>query len=350
MYANVIQPADRDQDDPGERTSPDASAALPALAVTRLRFTAMLDRPLQVPAHPGALLRSVFGAALRLGACTTGLPRCGECPLLRTCAYPAIFETPPRPTQFEQRFSQPPNPYVIEPPPGPTVLLGGEPLIFHMVLAGAVAHRQLPLIVSAWQRALRGGLGQARVPGRLLAVEAVAAWGQTRPAFDLSAGRIGASLPPLDLAAMVATGPARPAGVSLHFDTPLRLQHESKPLAPAQLMPRVFMSHLLRRVNLMLDLHLDIRPAPFDARALLALADGLAWDGSGLQWQDQRRYSARQGQELPQGGVLGRWVWTGTVAPLLPWLLLGQWLHVGKGATAGLGGYRVLPLVQRAGS
>ena len=59
---------------------------------------------------------------------------------------------------------------------------------------------------------------------------------------------------------------------------------------------------------------------------------------------------ARQGQELPQGGVLGRWVWTGTVAPLLPWLLLGQWLHVGKGATAGLGGYRVLPLVQRAGS
>jgi len=161
------------------------------------------------------------------------------------------------------------------------VLLGGEPLVFHMVLAGAVAHRQLPLIVSAWQRALRGGLGQARVPGRLLAVEAVDAWGQTRPAFDLSAGRIGASLPPLDLAAMVATGPARPAGVALHFDTALRLQHESKPLAPAQLMPRVFMSHLLRRVNLMLDLHLDIRPAPFDARALLALADGLAWDGSG---------------------------------------------------------------------
>ena len=110
------------------------------------------------------------------------------------------------------------------------------------------------------------------------------------------------------------------------------------------------MSHLLRRVNLMLDLHLDIRPAPFDARALLALADGLAWDGCGLQWHDQRRYSARQEQELPQGGVLGRWVWTGAVAPLLPWLLLGQWLHVGKGATAGLGRYRVLPLVQRSGS
>lgn len=54
MYADVVRPADRDPDDPGGRQSPGASAALPALAVSRLRFTAMLDRPLQLPAYPGA--------------------------------------------------------------------------------------------------------------------------------------------------------------------------------------------------------------------------------------------------------------------------------------------------------
>ena len=27
------------------------------------------------------------------------------------------------------------------------------------------------------------------------------------------------------------------------------------------------------------------------------------------------------------------------LAPLLPWLRLGQWLHLGKNATMGLGGY-----------
>ena len=350
LYANVIQRTDHDQDNPGGKTSPDARTTLSALALARLRFTATLDRPLQLPAHPGALLRGVFGAALRLGACTTGLPRCADCPLLRSCAYPAIFETPPQPTQFAQRFSQLPNPYVIEPPPGPAVLHVGDPLVFHMTLAGVATHRQLPLIVSAWQRALRGGLGQARISGRLLRVDTIDPQGQALPALDLATGRPGPAAPALDLAALVSAGPARPAGVALQLDTPLRLQHESKPLATAQVTPRVFMSHLLRRINLILDLHLDIRPAPFDARALLALADGLGWDGSGLQWQEQRRYSARQGQELPQGGVLGHWVWTGPVAPLLPWLLLGQWLHVGKGATAGLGGYRVLPLVPRAGA
>lgn len=314
----------------------------PALAVARLRFTAAMERPLQLPAHSGGLLRSVFGAALRQGACVTGLPRCAECPLLNSCAYPAIFEMPPRPTQFAQRFSQVPNPYVVEPPSGPATLQPGELLVFHMVLVGEATQAQLPLVVGACQRALRSGLGQARVPGRLRAVDAVDAQGRASSAYDLSAQRMTSSLPKLDLTALDRSCPTPTSGVLLQLDTPLRLQHESQPLRPPQLMPRAFIAHLLRRVNLMLDLHLGIRPAPFDAHALLAAADALSHDGSGLRWHDLRRFSARQGRELPQGGVLGPWAWHGDVTPLLPWLRLGQWLHVGKGATAGLGGYRLL--------
>lgn len=41
------------------------------------------------------------------------------------------------------------------------------------------------------------------------------------------------------------------------------------------------------------------------------------------------------------GGVLGTWTLRGDVAPLLPWLWLGQWLHAGKNATMGMGGYRL---------
>jgi CRISPR/Cas system endoribonuclease Cas6 (RAMP superfamily) len=327
---------------PGAGTA--AAHAPLQMAVTRLRFTAAVDRPLLLPAHAGALLRGVFGAALRHGACSTGLPHCGECPLRRSCAYTAIFETPPQPTQFEQVFSQVPNPYVIEPPTGPAEIRPGEPLRFHMVIVGEATQRQLPLIVSAWQRALRAGLGQARVPGRLVAVEAVDAVGSVVPAFDLGAARPLAPLPALALAASPIADAAPASGLLLHFDTPLRLQHESRPLRPQQLTPRVFMSHLLRRVNLMLDLHLGIRPAPYEVQALLKAADALADNRNALRWHDLQRYSARQGQALPQGGVLGPWAWVGPVAALRPWLLLGQWLHVGKGATAGLGGYRVLPL------
>ncbi len=318
-----------------------ARPALPALAVVRLRFTAEPQRPLQWPAHAGALLRSVFGAALRQGACSTGLPSCGECPLLRSCAYPAIFETPPRPTQFAQRFSQVPNPYVIEAPPELAGLQPGEPLVFHMVLMGTGSQQQLPLVVSAWQRALRAGLGQARVAVRLLSVEAIGAQGHPQPAFDLSTHRAVGELPVLDLGTLVKAVATDLRGVVLQLESPLRLQRASQPLLPQQLTPRAFISHLLRRTSLILDLHLGIQPAPYDAPALLALADQLTDDRSQLHWRDLHRYSARQGQQLPQGGVLGRWVWHGPVAPLLPWLLVGQWLHVGKAATAGLGGYSV---------
>ena len=41
------------------------------------------------------------------------------------------------------------------------------------------------------------------------------------------------------------------------------------------------------------------------------------------------------------GGALGSWTLTGELGPLLPWLRLGEWLHVGKNATLGLGRYRL---------
>jgi hypothetical protein len=147
----------------------------------------------------------------------------------------------------------------------------------------------------------------------------------------------------------VEAGPANSVGgtpppartVHLHFHTPLRLQQNGRPLLPAELSPRKLVADLLRRCNLVLDLHLGLRPAPFDARALVALAAGLADDRSALQWHDGHRFSARQSRETPTGGVLGRWTLHGDLAPLLPWLHLGQWLHLGKGVTLGQGGYRL---------
>ena len=63
-----------------------------------------------------------------------------------------------------------------------------------------------------------------------------------------------------------------------------------------------------------------------------------------LQWFDWVRYSSRQQQEMALGGVVGSWQLNGpadAIAGIWPWLWLGQWLHVGKNATMGLGGYRL---------
>jgi hypothetical protein len=310
---------------------------MPPLPLARYRLTAIFERDLLLPDYAGSMLRGVFGAALRRGACMTGLPDCKACPLWRTCPYPAIFETPPRPTQLAQRFSQVPNPYVIEPPPAGTRFVPArQPLIWHMVLAGADTLRQWPLVLHAWQRSLRHGWGPdgIRAQGMLVAAEHVGEPG-VAPAWDAETD----SALPHDALWTAPPQPADVATVTLHFHTPLRLQHEGHALSVRELSPRTLVSHLLRRLRLMLELHLGTPEAPFDVPALLAHSETLSDDRSGLRWRDWTRYSSRQKQEMTLGGVVGPWRLEGDLAPLWPWLRLGEWLHLGKNATMGMGGY-----------
>jgi hypothetical protein len=313
--------------------------AVTRLAIARYRFTARFHDTLALPEYSGSMLRSVFGLALRSSACVTGQPECRQCPLWRSCQYPAIFETPPRPTQFGERFSSVPNPFVIEPPPiGTLRAAADQPLVFHMVLIGSETLRQLPLVARAWQRALQQGLGPERVRASLSDVALIGPDGAQSGVWDAASETVR----PHDAALLMPCAPA--TGVSqavLDIRTPMRLQHDGRALRVRELSSRTLVSNLLRRINLMLDLHLDIRPAPFDIHRLLAVAESIEDDRSGLRWFDWTRYSARQRQEMTLGGVLGRWILRGEIAPLAPWLTLGQWLHLGKNATMGMGGYEV---------
>ena len=63
--------------------------------------------------------------------------------------------------------------------------------------------------------------------------------------------------------------------------------------------------------------------------------------GSDLQWQDWERYSNRQKTRMTLGGFVGRVTYRGVFQPFWPFLLLGTFVHVGKGAAFGLGQYRI---------
>lgn len=319
------------------------SGAFAPLAIARYRFTACFDQDLRLPEYAGSVLRGAFGAALRRTACMTGQPHCPDCPLWRSCPYPALFETPPRQTLLRQQFSQVPNPYVIEPPSwGTRSIAAGEPLVFHMVLIGRDSLRQLALVVHAWQRALRHGLGPQRIPGWLESVD----WlpdevgGRSLPVLDPQSGRVVAHDPLLVIEPLLTGTHDTALTVHLDIDTPMRLQREGHALGRDELSARVLVTQLLRRTSLMLDLHLGM-PLPYDGPALIGLTANLEDDRSGLRWRDWIRHSSRQQQDMTLGGVTGRWTLNGPLASLLPWLKLGQWLHIGKNATMGMGAYRL---------
>lgn len=304
------------------------------LPVARYRFAFRMQTDLRLPDFAGSLLRGQFGAALRRTACMTGARTCGGCPLLATCPYPTIFESPAPPSHHMQKFSHVPNPYVIEPPPLGTRAIGsGEILSFSMVLVGR-ALDQMPLIVYSLQRALRRGLGAECVRGELEDIVWVGP-DQATSVWDAQVDRVRAHQPALELPSFEQT-----RAVRLVIDSPLRLQDNGRALAADELSPRRLVAALVRRAALLFEFHADRPGLGAGAPALARHAETLA-DERDLEWHDWTRYSSRQKQSMTLGGVLGSWTLRGDLAPVLPWLWLGQWLHAGKNATMGMGAYSV---------
>lgn len=301
----------------------------------RYRFEAVVESTLHLPEYAGSTLRGAFGNALRRTACMTREKECKPCPLYRSCPFPAIFQPPPPADHDLQKFSEIPAPFVVEPPEwGEREYTPGETLRFHFVLCGK-ALPQLPLAAYAWQRALGHGIGRGDGTARLQRI-----WLETplgdQSVFDAEQGQIQPhdhAIPPPDPALAQANT------LTLRHITPLRLQHQGVPIRPEALTARDFLVALVRRTALVSEFHVGSK-LPLDFADLSEQAAGIQARKQ-LQWRDWTRYSSRQKQEMVLGGCVGTWTLEGNLAPFMPYLYLGQWLHAGKNASFGLGRYEI---------
>jgi len=304
---------------------------LTTFPVSRLRLTVRATDSIRLPDHAGSQLRGAFGAAYRQLACLTRQKSCADCPITITCPYHRVFESAPPPVGHAlQRFSQVPHPYIIEPPPwGAHTVLAGDTFDFNMVLIGQARHL-LPLILAAWQRALAHGLGKSAGTAQLIAVH-----------DDASEQLVYAGEgSPTRLLEGEAHIPSAQSSATLEILTPLRLQNNSRPLGPDTLTPRPLLTALVRRLALLAEFHTETRWTP-DFVALAQAADVVTGQAQ-LNWRDWTRYSSRQQQKMSLGGVVGTWYLSNLTPELWLALWLGQWLHVGKNTTFGLGRYRLL--------
>lgn len=307
------------------------------LPVARYRFSFRMADELLLPEYSGSLLRGQFGAALRRLVCLTGLSDCAECSLCCTCPYPGLFETPAPAAHALQRFSRVPNPYVIEPPPlGLRYVPAGGTLSFGLVLVGR-ARDQLPLITHAWQRAFARGIGRREARGWLEDI-VFEPPGAAQSLWDCERTRLHPHEPALTVPPFPDVG-----ALTLHIATPLRLQNQGRAILPERLTPRPLFTALLRRTALLFELHAALPDLARAAARLAAAAERLR-DERRLMWKDWTRFSSRQQREMTLGGVIGAWTLAGDlddVKELLPWFWLGQWLHVGKNTTMGMGRYQL---------
>lgn len=304
------------------------------LPVQRYQFNCQMHDTLKLNNYSGSMLRGAFGKALRKIACMTGMKECSSCLLYRQCAYPKIFETPtPRETAF-QKFSKIPNPFVLEPPTmGTQTLLPGDVLSFNMVLIGQ-ALECLPIIIVAWQTALKTGLSTTNAHAELVSVIFEP---EQLIAQEIYANNTDSRLLPSPK--FTPEPPLETQEITLEILTPLHIQQNGKVLAHA-MRGQDFLLALIRRYYFLEEFHTSNYSAP-DFKTLASQAAQVEAKTQ-FRWCEWQRYSNRQQQAMTFIGVLGKLQLTGNLQPFLSQLTLGQWLHVGNKTTFGMGKYRIL--------
>ena len=325
-------------------TSPETTGAplrLPPLRLERLRFHCEAQTPIRLPSYSGSAWRGLLGHSLRASVCVTRAPHCDGCLLIQQCAYSTFFESPAPPDANSKRYSALPHPFVLEPPPpGQRSVSPGDPLDLGLTLIGP-AGDLLPYLIHALRRAGERGLG--REQGRFQLVEVAQ---ETAPGSG-DWQRVHASAS--GVLQTFRSRPPSPGGcpesVQLQLITPLRLKQRGHFVRAEQLDARALLAPLGARVTLLTDLYGTPANPPrgLPRNVLHAAIDQMRLEPADLRWVDWTRYSSRQRTEMQLGGLLGTLQLSGPgLGTLWPLIHLGQWLHLGKGTSFGLGRYRLV--------
>ena len=305
----------------------------------RLRFTLEALQPLALPEPRGAALR---------GALIESLWREHGETDLGSAAEPG---------------EQLPRPYTIEPPLsasgqyaagqqftfGLTLFAGARDLVPHLIRAVRQWHSSG---IGARQPALNGQRSRVQLLGALaenpFTAQRQVLWKSSPQSDQLS------DLSPalaITAAQVVTAAQDWPLGeravVRLTFHTPTRLIARGQLVHSPQ--PRVLIARLVQRLRVLGQAFGagDTPGLPCDdPKALLPHADAITLQADETAWVDQWSPSRRLRRTTPIGGFVGRAGWEGQRAAmraLLPLLIWGSIVHVGKDTVKGNGWYHLAP-------
>jgi len=234
----------------------------------------------------------------------------GDCPFAATFSQ-ALTRDP----EALRRHQKPPLPFVFRMPvlpPLPNREARGE---CALTLFGSALHHFDSFLGAAT-------LLLARVPAEVQLVELLSPGGGRSPLSCAAAP--DNPLPLLSALDPRPGGPLAPDRVSVEFLTPLRLLSDGRIVKDVTFSR--FARALLRRVSAVAYYYGGVE-LPFDYRALAAASERVACTGNACRFTQWGKTS----------GVVGRLDFSGDLEEFHRILLLGRAMHLGKGASFGLG-------------
>uniref|UniRef100_A0A7C6A8Q7 CRISPR system precrRNA processing endoribonuclease RAMP protein Cas6 n=1 Tax=candidate division WOR-3 bacterium TaxID=2052148 RepID=A0A7C6A8Q7_UNCW3 len=283
---------------------------------------------LSLPPYKGSAIRGAFGYAFRKVSCPFPKKDCQECLLKEKCVYAFVFETP-RPTTalVMRKYEKIPHPFLIEPPLATkTEYNPGDSLSFNLILFGK-AIDFLPYFIYSFELMAEKGLGKGR--GRLV-VQSV---NQGRNIiYDGVTKNLKGKTKEQELKIQQPRKSVKQ--IRLEFLTPLRIIYQGR-LAQS-LDFHILVRNLLRRIGLLSYFHSD-QPFKIDFANLINQAMKVKTQMASFKTLDWVRYSSRQERLIKMDGIVGEVTYQGDLTQFIPYLEIGEKVHLGKGTTFGLG-------------
>lgn len=285
-------------------------------------------------------LRGGLGSILRELTCITKQPDCADCSVRNECPFTTLFNSQVDEDAHFHKGAQVPRPFVLSTPKG-GVFSHGDHFRFRLTMIGD-AVEYLPYMVLAYRQLGMQGLGKGRGKYKLVSVSSIDPLGGNLPkrifeheedvlypsrCYEIS----------FDAVCDWASRNKAPHKLEVHLATPAHLVSGGSRIREAPQFEQL-MRAVLRRYSDLCALYSAGRPNLFYSD-LLEAARQVTLESYQLRETSATGFSSRRQQPTPREGISGTLTYSGNLKPFLPYLIIGQWLHIGKQATFGMGRY-----------
>ena len=287
---------------------------------------------------PGSALRGALGQALE-SICPSQGAGCARCSQRQDCAYNYLFQTPSQIGRNPRNYSNHPHPFVLEPPiTTQCTFEAGQTLKFRLILIGKGISYLLYFINTFQCGGEKFGLGLNRGRYELTAIHSI--FGRHRVCI------YDARSQPLQLTYRImhfediinVSSISSTDHVRLRFLTPTRLKLRGHLISHRNFNFHHLFCCLLRRISDISFIHCDEK-LPRHYGDLIDEATKIKTQ-SELNWTDNwQHYSRDKKMRMKFGGLVGQVNFEGNLGEFLPFLKLGELLHVGKSTAFGNGKY-----------
>ncbi len=302
----------------------------------KINFTLLFKEETHLPPYKGSAIRGGLGHVLRKLVCTSDNRDCINCNKKFSCQFAYIFMTPvPKDAEVRNNSLKASPPFVIEPPMTDQNLFKPmDTFEFSITLFGKGIN-YLPYFIYSIEELGNQGLGKTRGKYDIISVTNDSNNGLIYKNGTLYSQNITRTK--IDFAEEEKLNQ-----IYFKFNTPVRII-KNKKLVKSDFTFELIMRNIFRRLDMISYFHFE-KNLDIIYKDWIEKSKEIKKVEENLQFYDWKRRSGRTNKTIQMGGFVGNIVFEGDLSEFMPFIKMGEIIHLGKGCTFGMGEYKTYSL------